>query len=72
MLDKIQHVARNTFQYNIDTDRGQSGSGIVLMCNDLNSLKVIGVHSKTNYSENYGVRITNEKFDQLFNILNQT
>jgi len=70
--DKIQHVARNTFQYNIDTDRGQSGSGIVLMCNDLNSLKVIGVHSKTNYSENYGVRITNEKFDQLFNILNQT
>ena len=54
---KILDILDNEFEHNIPTDKGSSGSPIVLLNNNINLIGVIGIHKEGINSENKKINI---------------
>ncbi|MBF5059854.1 trypsin-like serine peptidase [Candidatus Neptunochlamydia vexilliferae] len=65
MSHKVKNVGKETFDYEIDTFGGQSGSAIWVK-DMFGSVKIMGVHTLGGFDKNSGVRISKDKFIKLF------
>ncbi|WP_194848288.1 trypsin-like serine peptidase [Candidatus Neptunochlamydia vexilliferae] len=65
MSHKIKSIEKEIFEYEIDTNRGQSGSAIWVK-DEFGSVKIMGVHTLGGFDKNSGVRISKDKFTKLF------
>lgn len=70
MSKRLKNINQETFSYTIDTYGGQSGSGIWI--NRLNVPHVLGVHTLGSEYSNSGVRLSLNKYNKIYKIINDT
>lgn len=69
-MESIKNIVNGMIQYDVDTNEGQSGSGVWLPHGSDGEYKVIGVHVNNLFGDNRAVYLNGAKFGTIFRWLN--